>query len=214
MCCSYYMEESTTIQPYIDMAYRNPLREKTVCKLARPFITSGEVKPKDITVAIALTHKGKRSAFPMVWGFTGKESCVRSVKVETIEQNQALKESWERRRCVIPASWYFDNSQIIFPDGTRAKTDEQYIFQTEGSSFTLLAGIYRIEEDHGIKVPHFALLTKNAGEQTRRIHDRMPIILDSASLSSWLQLDQNQETLKEIAASSVTALIVEKGESG
>ena len=133
MCCSYYMEESSATKPYIDMAYRNPLREKTVSKLARPFITSGEVKPKDITVAIALTHKGKRSAFPMVWGFTGNE------------------------------------------------------------------------------VPHFALLTKNAGEQTRRIHDRMPVILDSVTAASWLQPDQKQETLKEIAASSVTNLIVEEG---
>ena len=212
MCCSYYMEESSATKPYIDMAYRNPLREKTVSKLARPFITSGEVKPRDITVAIALTHKGKRSAFPMVWGFTGNESYVLSVKTETIEQNPTFNESWERRRCVIPASWYFDNSQTIYPDGTRTNNDEQYIFQTEGSSFTLLAGIYHIEEEHGIKVPHFALLTKTAGEQTRRIHDRMPVILDSVTAASWLQPDQKQETLKEIAASSVTNLIVEKGE--
>ena len=210
MCCSYFMEETTETRPYIDAASRNPLRMKTVCALARPFVTYGEVKPKDSTVAIALNHRGKRSAFPMVWGFTGKESYYLSVQAEKADESPAFIESWERRRCIIPSSWYYDRKYTVSPDGQSVKNGEKYLFQTEGSSLTLLAGIYRIEEENGIKVPHFALLTRKADDSIRHIHDRMPVILDAATAAEWLKPEQSPETLKEIVDRSVTDPVFDK----
>ena len=207
MCCRYWMEASPELRPFVEAANRSPLREKMADKFARPLVTSGEIRPTDICVAVAPDRKGKRAAFPMVWGYTGQKSYLFNARVESAGQKPTWKESLERRRCIIPASWYFEWQHFTSPDG-KVKTGSKYMIQPKGSALTLLAGIYRIEDGF----PHFAILTRESGEEIRFIHDRMPVILDAQDAAVWIRPDTGIEEIKNITARALTGMIFEKAE--
>jgi putative SOS response-associated peptidase YedK len=46
----------------------------------------------------------------------------------------------------------------------------------------LLAGFYREEEDG----PHFTILTTEASDQMRPVHDRMPVMLGPKEIHPWI----------------------------
>ena len=207
MCCRYWMEESPELKPFVDAANRSPLREKMVAKLARPLKTEGEIKPTDICVAVAPERSGKRAAFPMVWGFTGKQSYLFNTRVETADQKPMWKESLERRRCIIPASWYYEWQHLTSPDG-KTKNGDKYMFQPRGASTTLMAGIYRIEDGF----PHFSILTRDPGNEIRSIHDRMPVILDAQDAAEWIRPETSMDEIKLITVRSLTDMVFEQVE--
>ena len=115
------------------------------------------------------------------------------------------KESLERRRCIIPASWYYEWQHLTAPDG-KVKTGDKYMIQPKGSSTTLMAGIYRIEDGF----PHFAILTREPGEELRFIHDRMPVILDAQDAAEWIRPENTD--VKGIVLRSLTGMMFERVE--
>ena len=115
MCCRYYMEMSPELRPIIEEANRSTLKERIVNKLGRPMVTEGEARPTNIVPVIAPNRYGARTVFPMVWGFTipRSSSPMVNARVETANTKPTFKESWERRRCIVPASYYFEWEHLI-----------------------------------------------------------------------------------------------------
>ena len=196
MCCRYYMELSPELRPYIEAANRSPLKEKIVDKLARPMVTSGEVRPTDLVPVIASSKAMEPAVFPMVWGFhlTRSSSPIVNARVETAMEKATFKESWESRRCIIPASYYFEWEHLKNAAG-KVKTGDKYMIQPKGSKLTFMAGLYRIEEIKGIKIPVFTILTRDPVESIRFIHDRMPVILLKDSIREWVNPTRSPEEL-------------------
>ena len=205
MCCRYFMEESPELRPFVEAASRSVLRDRMVADLARPLRTHGEIRPTDMVPVVAPDQSGKRAAFPMVWGYSGKTSCLFNARSESAAEKPMWKESMERRRCIIPASYYFEWQHLVSPDGKK-KTGDKYIIQPKGSSLTLLAGIYRIENGF----PHFAILTRSSGEDLGFIHDRMPVILSAENADAWISLNTSLSFAGEILKTSVTDMVFEK----
>ena len=54
---------------------------------------------------------------------------------------------------------------------------------------TYLAGLYRIEEERGLRYPVFTVLTREPGEILSKIHNRMPVILPEDAISDWIKPD-------------------------
>ena len=117
MCCRYWMEESPELKPFVDAAKRSSLTERMENTLTRSLKTSGEIRPTDICVAVASDRNGKRSVFPMVWGFTVQQSSLFNARIESADQKPLWKEAFERRRCIIPASWYYEWQHLKGADG-------------------------------------------------------------------------------------------------
>jgi putative SOS response-associated peptidase YedK len=209
MCCRYYMEMSPELRPIIEEANRSALKERIVDKLGRPLITEGEVRPTNIVPVIAPNRTGARTVFPMVWGFTlpHSSSPMVNARVETASAKPTFKESWERRRCIIPASYYFEWEHLINAATGKAKTGDKYMIQAKGSEITWLAGLYRIEEMSGIQVPVFTVLTREPSEEIRFIHDRMPVILPGEAVEKWIRPDGDP---KEIIKDAMTDMVFEK----
>ena len=207
MCTRYYVELSPELRPIIEAARRSSLSERMVHHLGRPAAREGEVRPTDIGAVIATTSRGTPGCFPMVWGFTSPASGSPLVncRVETAGVKPLWKESWARRRCVIPASWYYEWEHLVSPAGTK-KTGDKYAIQPAGCTVTWLAGLYRIEDGY----PHFTVLTRTPSPALARLHDRMPVILPSASIRTWISPSTPAETIKAIAGSSLTDMIFEK----
>ncbi len=205
MCCRYYMEESPDLRPYVEAARRSPLLEKMVAKLARPLTASGEVRPTNIVPVIAPSRKKEPAVYPMVWGFTGKLAPLVNARSETAAVKPTFRESWEKRRCVIPASWYFEWEHRAAPDGTQ-KTGDKYMIQPAGASSLFLAGLYRMEKLGDLTYPVFTVLTKEPTEELRRLHDRMPVILPRSAVAAWIDPDGRPEAILGAALRDMIAI--------
>ncbi len=214
MCSRYYVELSPELRPIIEAARRSPLAGKMVHQLGRPVVCEGEVKPTDIAPVIASSSKGQRSVFPMIWGFrqaerdhTKRSQPLINARSETAADKPTFRECWQRRRCIIPASWYYEWEHLSCPDGTR-KIGSKYTIQPEGATVTWLAGLYRIENGF----PFFTILTRQPSGELARIHDRMPLILPAGSIDHWINPATPAEEVKDIAALALTEMMIDKNE--
>ena len=211
MCARYFMELSPELRPIIEEASRSSLTKNIVKGLRKKLVTEGEVRPTDLAPVIAPNKSGKQAVFPMSWGFHLPQSKLPLInaRLETAPKKPTFQESWERRRCIIPASYYFEWEHFLNPATGKKKTGDKYLIQTSGSEVTWLAGLYRIETIKGLSVPVFTVLTREPDDNIRFIHDRMPVILPGAAIHDWIRPDRNPaEVLQEYKGS--TQVVYEK----
>ena len=180
MCTRFYVEPAS-YQSLITRAQRIQLANDIMVKLGKPLTMCGEMRPTDAPVV--------------------------NCRLETADKKEMWKDSWFRRCCVIPCSWYFEWEHFRSPDGKRSKVGDKYLIQPKGADTTLLAGFYRIEERKGLQVPVFSVLTRDATEELRAIHDRMPLILRREDVSAWIRPDGNP---REISQRALTEMCLEK----
>lgn len=192
--------------------FREIIAEASASGLAGRFIragsavrTSGEIRPTDVVPVIAPDRKGARGAFPMRWGFVwpGRQPLA-NARSETAGEKPAFRESWERRRCVIPASWYYEWEHLTDSSGRR-KTGAKYMIQPKGSPAAWLCGLYRTRDG----LPEFTVLTREPPDDLRRIHDRMPLMLPAGKIDEWISPDGDPEDLLRFA---VTETYFEKAD--
>ena len=86
-------------------------------KFSKPLTMCGEIRPTDMTAVLAPNKDGRMAVFPMLWGFTHKASTAPIVncRLETADKKEMWKDSWFRRRCVIPIRFisYFINCAYV-----------------------------------------------------------------------------------------------------
>ena len=88
-----------------------------------------------------------------------------------------FRSSWMDRRCLIPASRYFEWER-------RDREKVKYAIGPARQSGFYLAGLYRYEPDE--RYPRFVILTRAASAPVAFIHPRMPVIFDLKSAQAWL----------------------------
>ncbi len=187
MCCRFVLETSPELRPYLEAADRSPLKEILSGRLGRPLILEGEAKPSDLVPVLATSRSSLPAVFPMLWGFTvpGVKSGLFNARSESASVKPAFREAWASRRCIIPASWYYEWEHPADPSGS-GRAGNKYRIRPKDSSAAYLAGLYRFENRNGIQVPVFTILTREPGEAIRFLHNRMPVILPSDLLCSWI----------------------------
>lgn len=203
MCTRFYVEPDTEeIREIIAEVQRSQLSAKFI-RAGSAILTFGEIRPTNVVPVIASRKDGKKAAFPMKWGFQipGRSLLV-NARVETASEKPTFKEAWEKHRCIIPASWYYEWEHIIGNSGQK-KVGDKYMIQPKGSSMTWLAGLYRMEDN----LPVFTVLTKEPTAELRRIHDRMPLLLPKSAINEWIDPRSNPKGLLQYA---ITEMVVEK----
>ncbi|MBO6303258.1 MAG: SOS response-associated peptidase family protein [Ruminiclostridium sp.] len=208
MCTRFYADIDKELKPIITAAQQAKFAQQMMVELARPLSMCGEIRPTDIAAVIAPAKNGKRAVFPMQWGFTvkGLSSPIVNARLESAADKPLFCDSWRNRRCVIPASWYYEWQHFITPDG-KTKTGDKYAIQPRNSDVTWLAGLYRFEETDGFRYPVFVVLTRATADAVKDIHDRMPLILPETSIDRWISPDGDPE---KTASTAITDLIAEK----
>ena len=201
MCCRYWADESPELRAIVEEMNRSPLVRKW--QKTTGIKTCGEIRPTDVVPVIAPNRSGDRAVFPMKWGFSGK-SLLMNARSETAGARPTFRESWERRRCIVPASWYFEWEHLHGNDG-RIRTGDKYMIQPKDSSMTWLCGLYRIEEG----LPVFVVLTRAPGGEISFIHDRMPLILPEKCIDDWIRPDNRPE---DLLGEALTEMVFEKAD--
>ncbi len=197
MCCRYYLEESLDMEPFIKKMTGSPLFREW--EHTTPIRTKGEIHPTDVVPVIASNRAGKQSVFPMKWGYSTNAPLL-NARVETASEKPTFRDDWKMRRCIVPASYYFEWEHLKASNG-KTKTGDKFLIQPKGSHFTWLCGLYRFENE----LPHFVILTRNAAEPIRFIHDRMPLIMPDDLVGEWIKPDADPKALIDAALIDMVA---------
>ncbi len=203
MCTRFFIDKSQEeIAPITELACRSPLARRFVAA-GDPLKTDGEIRPADVVPVIAPDPRGRRSVYPMKWGFTVKEhgNLIFNARSESASSKPAFRGSWAARRCIVPASYYFEWKHYT-QDG-RTKTGEKYSIQPRGYDTAWLCGLYRIEDGF----PVFVILTRDAAGDIQSIHDRMPVMLPQDMITPWVTPESDPTP---IILRALTDMVAEK----
>lgn len=106
-----------------------------------------------------------------------------NARAETVAEKPAYKKAFATRRCIIPASGFYE-----WKKGTDGKTKQPYfIHPTEEPAFAF-AGLWDRWKDPGTEewLRSCAIITGDANPVVRTIHDRMPVVLPRKHWDAWL----------------------------
>ena len=188
MCGRYFLEESPELRPIIEEMNRSPLmplfQENAV------FAAQGEIRPSTVVPVVASSKAGRRTVYPMKWGFSGKSGLLINARVETAAEKLTFRDSWRSHRCAVPATCYYEWEHLPSPNGKK-KLGCKYAIRPAEAGIVWLCGLYRLE--HGM--PVFVILTREPCDTIRFIHDRMPLILPQDAAEAWIRPNAKPETL-------------------
>ena len=173
MCGRYYVNEETWAR------MREDFKELPE---ANPFMHFGDVTPA--MPAVSLT--AGLQVTPLIWGFPGfdKKQLIINARAEGIEKKPTFAESILARRCVLPASGFYEWD----------RSKEKVTFTLTSEPVIYLAGIYRPYGDE----QRFVIITREANDSMLPVHDRMPLMIRPRDVRDWLHdTDRMRDILQE-----------------
>src|ERR1700748_2514184 len=95
-----------------------------------------------------------------------------NAKAETIATSPTYREAWKRRRCLVPAEWFYEWQKID------AKTKQPYSIALKDESLFAFAGLWERWKDKatGKALETYTIITTDPNELVAPLHDRMPVI--------------------------------------
>ena len=109
--------------------------------------------------------KNQRLAAPLI-----------NARSETVAEKPSFKQSFVRRRCLIPATGYYEWSNKI-----------PYYFSLKQQPLFSFAGIWAVwTNGKDETIESVAIITTKANELTAKYHSRMPVIIPQEHYQSWL----------------------------
>lgn len=175
MCGRFYVPEDDADEMIVRIleAASDRARRLDTGRVAR-----GEVFPTQTVAALAPSKRGKPEAFPMRWGYRlGNGKQLINTRSETAAERPLFRDSFARRRCLIPASMYFE-----WQRGSPVK--QRFALRPGWDGPVWLMGIYRHEP--GQLLPALSILTRDAAPEIAFIHGRMPVICPPERVEEWL----------------------------
>ena len=147
-------------------------------------------------VLTILDRNSEREATFLRWGlipFWSKEpKGFINARAETIEQKAAFNESFQKRRCLIPADGFYEWER-------NGKISQPYYFQMKDQAPFAFAGIWDRWKSEDIWITSCAIITTTANELLAPIHHRMPVIISPEAYDLWLA-DDPRVPVKDLLA--------------
>ena len=135
---------------------------------------------------IITTEDQRRKLTAAKWGLVtnpdqhGRRRYLINAKAETVESKPSFAEAFDQRRCVIPASGFYEWT------GPSYARQPFWIHRRDGD-LLFFAGLYQdAEENHLGTQSAFTILTCAANSTLATIHDRMPVILSDRDADDWI----------------------------
>lgn len=138
---------------------------------------------------LAISNDGKSKADYFIWGLIPSWSKDFSIGVkminaraETLSEKPAFRGPYQSRRCLIPASGFYEWHQ---QPGARSKTP--YYFRKKNGKPFAFAGLWEVwNSPDGSQVKSCTIITTDPNQIVAPIHNRMPVILHSDDYSQWI----------------------------
>jgi putative SOS response-associated peptidase YedK len=162
-----------------------------------------------------LTADGKAREWALVhWGLIPSWSKDPSIgarminaRAETVAEKPAFRAAFKRRRCLVPASGFYEWQK-------QGKTKQPYYITSQSGALLAIAGLWEYWEGaDGSALESCTLLTTDANETMTPLHNRMPVFIDPADFDEWLgngkdatkhELDHLQHLLRPASEALLT----------
>ncbi|MCY3923587.1 MAG: SOS response-associated peptidase [Chloroflexi bacterium] len=106
-----------------------------------------------------------------------------NARAETVAERPAFRAAFRRRRCLVLADGFYEWQQ------TGGGKRPMRIVLESGEPFAF-AGLWSVWTDpEGRRIPSCAIITTEANELVRPIHERMPVILPADAEAFWLDAE-------------------------
>ena len=179
---------------FIHINKTNSIKKKfdIINSLSEDF-TSYNIAPSQVSFII--TNIKEINLEKAKWGYTftdkktNSEKNIINSRLETITDKMLFKDSYYKRKCIIPANGYFEWS-------IKERVKIPYFIHIPESEPIYFAGIWKYINYKNNKDKVFSIITKEANKQISTIHHRMPVLLSSFEGEEYLQ-DNHTSYLKK-----------------
>ena len=149
------------------------------------------IRPTD--PVIVLKNEGKITTSLMLWGFVSewaKDPFEKgrprpfNARAETVREKKLFIGSWRHKRCLMPASGFFEKGYRI------SRKDEQPFW---------FGGIWsRWMSPDGSELESCCILTTKPNKLLRPIHNRMPVVIPNGLEEEWTVSEKNVDELRAL----------------
>jgi putative SOS response-associated peptidase YedK len=159
------------------------------CEIEDEFAPRYNIAPTQMVSAIRMQAEDTHPRFVTLrWGLVPSWAKDLSIgnrminaRAETVADKPAFRAALRRRRCLIPADGYFEWLK-------KGKTKQPYYFRMRDESPLAFAGLWETwrSGDDQEATESCTIITTEANELARAIHNRMPAILEPGRYNVWL----------------------------
>lgn len=164
-----------------------------------PWVAPPEVFAPRFNIApgqpiLAITNRGGGGALEhLIWGMIPAwakadqpRRALVNVRCESLEQKPTFRSALRYRRCIVPASGFYEWRKTI-------PGNQPFYIQREDRKPMLLAGLW--EDAHDGAGGEFAtagIITTPSNRAVAELHDRMPAILEADEARRWISADSTE----------------------
>ena len=145
-------------------------------------VWNGDIYPSQ-PAPVLFGAEGRLIAGTMCWGFPPYEGkgLLINARAETLLQKKTFRDSARHRRCVLPARHFYEWNL----------SREKAVCYQAGRPTLYLAGCYDLKEGEN----RFVVITTQANETLRKVHERMHLLIAEEELAGWLFDDEAAEAM-------------------
>jgi putative SOS response-associated peptidase YedK len=104
------------------------------------------------------------------------------MRIETAAAKPLFRGAWKTRRCLVPASGFYEWREVEVPGKAKPAKQPFYISRQDGEPLTF-AGLWEKWKDGMLS---FTILTCEACDGIHDLHSRMPVMLAKDGFEPWL----------------------------
>ncbi|HEX8740431.1 MAG TPA: SOS response-associated peptidase [Casimicrobiaceae bacterium] len=145
------------------------------------------IAPTQRVPIVRLDASGARELVEVKWGLVPRWARDPSIggrlfnaRAETVAQKAAFRAAYARHRCLVPANAFYEWQ--VRPGGKQPL----HIGMPDDAPFGIAGLFERWRSSTDEVLDTCTIITTDANEALRPIHDRMPVILPPASYARWL----------------------------
>jgi putative SOS response-associated peptidase YedK len=175
---------------------KDRIKLKGLASLDLPFEARYNIAPSQSVLSLGDFGSGLEARL-LTWGlipsWSNNEKGFINARAETIEDKPSFSESFQIRRCLIPADGFFDWERV-------GRSKRPFYFQLNDESQFAFGGIWDQRRSDEQLIKSCAIITTAANELVGALHDRMPAILEPDSYEVWLNPKTDPVALKRLLA--------------
>lgn len=147
--------------------------EKINAKFHGKEARTGEVFPTN-QAPILIEEQQEASPVLSVWGFPkfDQKGVIINARSETVFEKKTFRDSLLNRRCIVPSTGFYEWDS----------EKQKFMFRQEGTNALYMAGLYTYFREE----MRFVILTTEANESMKEVHNRMPLVIPKNEIDTWL----------------------------
>jgi putative SOS response-associated peptidase YedK len=117
-----------------------------------------------------------------------------NARADTLATKPAFRTALKKRRCLVVADGFYEWLKV-------GKAKQPRLYEVDGGRPFAFAGLWEQwwgpENPNGPPLESCTIITTDANQLARQVHDRMPVILDENDYDAWLDpANQDGESLR------------------